>query len=264
MSRLKLKPDYRSPSRITLRLTSPWEESETVLLRLPEAISHAKGHLFCEWNRKDAWPDAKPRRLPEWECAEDGVTLVYTCALQNDVAFGVRVTPGRDMLDLALWVENASSEPLTQISANMCVVLSQAPEFCDRSLKRTYFLHAGRPRAFSTTSPEPASMKRPPWIHCQVRGIAPFDVPADCPWWICRERADDGLVFTESCESGRHLALIWGRALSIVANSTAPCIHSNPRLNDCAPGERVEQRGRLLLNEGKVDLLCSRALDGFE
>jgi len=262
METTRVVPDYRNPSRIALWTHLPWNGGR-VLLRLPEALSSRSGHFFCEWQRENAWPVSGPLALPEWRSEENRPGIGYECELRNGVRFYVRVKPGKDELDMVLGVKNGTSSTLEQVSANMCVVLSDAPEFCDRTLARTYFLFGGKPRLLSSTTPEPAAQKRPPWIHCQVRGIRPLTVPDDCPWWVCRERADDGLIFTESAESRRFVALIWGRASSIVANSRTPCVHSNPLLGDCEPGAVVEQAGRLLLHEGNVDLLCFRALDGF-
>jgi hypothetical protein len=264
MRGLTVKPDYGRSGRIGLRVALPWRAEDWVLLRLPEAISHAEGMLFCEWEKAGAWPAGEPRLLPEWRWGEGGA-LGYECRLPGGVTFYVRVKPGRDEVDMVCGVENGSEKPLRLLAANMCAALSGAPEFCDRGLSRTHFLSGGQPKVLSETTPDPSGVARPPWIHCRVRGVpaAAAEGSEEAPWWVCEETADDGLVFVESSEGGRWAAMIWGRAFSVSANSRTPCVHSNPRLGTCAPGAKVEQPGRLLLYEGRRDLLCMRALDGF-
>lgn len=263
MRRIRLTPDYRSPGRIAAHVTLPWSEQESVLLRLPEALSHSQGFLFREGRAQDAWPSGMPAALPEWQLDAASGTLGYTCTLPGGIEFYAHLRPGRDEVSMVLGVRNGSSRPLSLLGASICAVLSGAAEFCDRSLARTSFLHAGKSRRLSETNPVPASMGRPPWIQCMVIGVPEMKPPQGAGWWVCRERADDGLVFVESREGGRFCAMIWGKAMCISASSLTPCIHSNPRLGECPPGGRAEQAGRLLLYEGRADLMCMRAVDGF-
>ncbi|MCP5110762.1 MAG: hypothetical protein GY953_08010, partial [bacterium] len=53
-----------------------------------------------------------------------------------------------------------------------------------------------------------------------------------------------------SADGNRWIATSWERCGRVWGNPRCPCLHSDPVLPDCAPGETVRIRGRLWFHEG--------------
>jgi hypothetical protein len=66
-------------------------------------------------------------------------------------------------------------------------------------------------------------------------------------------------------ESGRRWILIaWDRGGRAWGNVKVPCLHVDPVLPDCPPGERVQLRGRLWFYEGdQVEAQMKQAAQEF-
>jgi peptidoglycan/xylan/chitin deacetylase (PgdA/CDA1 family) len=62
----------------------------------------------------------------------------------------------------------------------------------------------------------------------------------DAPFAACRDRSGKRWVVTA-----------WERCVRAWGNPPCPCLHSDPKLPDCAPGETVRVRGWLSFHEGK-------------
>ena len=57
----------------------------------------------------------------------------------------------------------------------------------------------------------------------------------------------------------------WERCGRAWGNAEVPCLHADPVLPDCKPGETVRVRGRLWFYEGKdIEQELERAQAGFQ
>jgi hypothetical protein len=120
--------------------------------------------------------------------------------LPNGAIFGAEAIAGRDGVAMKLWLDNQSSEQLTGLNVQNCVMLKHAAGFAERT---------GDNKVFAA------------------------------PFAACRDASGTRWIITgwESCERP------WG-------NPQCPCLHADPRLPDCPPGQRVALRGWLSFYEG--------------
>jgi hypothetical protein len=182
-----------------------WPGGGYAVADVPEAIWHdragkrellylAHTHVPTIWDRKRV----NLSRL-EWQRGEGGV-LTSERRLPDGVAFGAKVTPGKDGVRMELWLKNGTKETLTGLQVQMCVMLRGLAGFDERSNDNKVF--------------------------------AP-------PFAACRDRPGKRWVITgwEPCVRA------WG-------NPPCPCLHSDPRIPDCAPGKTERVRGWLSFHEG--------------
>ncbi len=73
-------------------------------------------------------------------------------------------------------------------------------------------------------------------------------------------RFEDGVAAIQSDDGTRWILVAFDHYRRVWGNPPVPCIHSDPVLPDCAPGERVEVTGRMWFYEGEdVDGEIARA-----
>jgi hypothetical protein len=121
------------PSRETkVSVFTPWDPSAYAVIDLPEAIwcdqeliylAHA--HIPTRWDKQSL---TLPRL--EWNRRDDG-TLDVARKLPDGVAFGARVVPKHDRVDMELWLYNGSTRRLTDLRVQVCVMLKGIPEMSD-------------------------------------------------------------------------------------------------------------------------------------
>ena len=112
----------------------PWDPEGYVVIDVPEAIWHnipggrellylAHTHVPTTWDRQQI-------TLPplEWERQRGGVLQVQRM-LPNQVAFGARLTPSAEAVRMELWIHNGSTETLSGLRVQNCVMLRDAPGF---------------------------------------------------------------------------------------------------------------------------------------
>jgi hypothetical protein len=101
-----------------------------VIVDLPEAIFSNLGLLFLAHTHVPTiWNDQNVI-IPntDWMRDPDG-SLHMVCSLPNGVRFGSSIRPGRGCADLEVWLENGTSEPLTGLRTQVCVMLKGATGF---------------------------------------------------------------------------------------------------------------------------------------
>jgi hypothetical protein len=116
----------------------PWDPQSYVVIDVPEAIWHnipggrellylAHTHVPTTWDRQQI-------TLPplEWERHRGGVLEVER-VLPNQVAFGARLTPSAEAIRMELWIRNGSSQALTGLRVQNCVMLRNARGFNQQS-----------------------------------------------------------------------------------------------------------------------------------
>ena len=122
------------PQRETkISVFTPWNNGY-VVVDVPEAIwlGHAQKrqllylahtHIDTMWSKQQV--NLKPI---EWRRLADGVLQVER-QLPNKVRFGAKVTPGAKAVRMEMWITNGSSETLTGLRVQNCVMLKAAKDF---------------------------------------------------------------------------------------------------------------------------------------
>jgi hypothetical protein len=112
----------------------PWDQTQYVVVDVPEAIWNGAGekrallylahtHVPTKWSRQGI--ELEPL---EWTRNDDG-SLEVERRLPNHVAFGAKVVPSRDVVEMELWLTNGSDETLTGLDVQNCVMLRGAADF---------------------------------------------------------------------------------------------------------------------------------------
>ena len=107
----------------------PWESSGYAVVDVPKAIFSNLGltylahtHIPSIWDIQNLWLDNI-----DWKREASGLSNSRT--LPNQVTYGVLLTPSAKTVDMELWLKNDSSEVLTGLRVQVCVMLKGAPEF---------------------------------------------------------------------------------------------------------------------------------------
>ena len=118
----------------------PWDPDSYVVIDLPELITSDMGHLFLAhthvptiWNDRNVWLD----NVDLQERSDGGLDLQWT--LPNGVAFGSSLRPGRDAVELGLWLRNGLDRPLAGLRTQLCVMLKGAAGFAAQTVANKVF-----------------------------------------------------------------------------------------------------------------------------
>ena len=119
------------PQRETkVTVFTPWDTESYVVVDVPEAIWSNLGLTYLAHTHIDTIWDRKKISLPqlEWEVNEDG-SLSHRRDLPNGIAFGAEVEAHEKHVEMELWLENGTSEKLTDLRVQNCVMLKGAESF---------------------------------------------------------------------------------------------------------------------------------------
>lgn len=113
------------PQRETkISVFAPWDDSSYVVVDVPEALWSNLGltylahtHVPTLWTRQNV-------ELPqlEWMRNKDG-TLEIERKLPNGIAFGVKITPAKDTVQMEMSLTNGTKEKLSDLRVQMCAML---------------------------------------------------------------------------------------------------------------------------------------------
>lgn len=180
---------------------TPWKRHDYVVVDVPEAIWSNLGltylahtHVPTVWTRQNV----ELERL-EWNRRDDG-TFDIRRTLPNGIEFSAKIQPTPHAVHMDLWLYNGTSEMLTDLRVQNCVMLKSAEGFNEQTKEN--------------------KVSRQPYTAC---------------------RSDDGRRWVITAWEPNHRA--W-------ANERCPCLHSDPKFPDCAPGEIKRVRGWLSFYEG--------------
>lgn len=190
------------PQRDTkVSIFAPWDERSHVVVDVPEAIWSDLGltylahtHIDTLWSRRGIAMEPV-----EWSRRADGA-LVSERRLPNGIAFGVRVTPATNHVAFRWWLRNGTSNTLSNLRAQACVMLGHAAGFETQS---------------STN-----------------------------------KRLEGPLAAVRDPSGRRWIITAWQGSARSWQNPPVPCLHSDPLLPDCPPGETREAQGWLWFYEG--------------
>jgi hypothetical protein len=119
------------PQRETkISVFTPWDEWSYVVLDVPEAIFSNRGLLYLAHRHVPTIWEEQGIALPrlEWIRHDDG-SLEFERVLPDGVRFGTRIVPGAREVRMEMWLHNGTSEPLTQLRVQNCVMLKAAVGF---------------------------------------------------------------------------------------------------------------------------------------
>jgi peptidoglycan/xylan/chitin deacetylase (PgdA/CDA1 family) len=195
------------PRRDTkVSIFAPWAGGGYAVADVPEAVWHndpsgrrkllflAHTHVPTIWDER-----GQTLRSREWVAMADG-SFEVSHSLPNKVTLTSRVAPGQDGTRMEFRVQNGSTEILTGLDIQMCMMLKGLTGFEAQSNDNKVF---SPPFAAARD----ASGRR--WI---ITG-----------WDGCKRT--------------------WG-------NAPCPCLHSDPRVPDCPPGESRSVKGWASFYEG--------------
>jgi peptidoglycan/xylan/chitin deacetylase (PgdA/CDA1 family) len=188
------------PRRDTkISIFAPWADGGYAVADVPEAVWHnaSSGQrklLFLAHTHVPTVWDEQGQTLPprEWTAAADG-SFEVSHDLPNRVTLTSRVDPGQDGTRIEFRVTNGSTETLTGLDVQMCVMLKGLAGFEAQSNDNKVF--------------------QPPFAAAR---------DASGRRWI--------ITAWDGCKRA------WG-------NPPCPCLHSDPRVPDCPPGESRTVRG---------------------
>ncbi len=123
------------PQRETkISVFAPWDETSYVVADVPEAIWSNLGLTYLAHTHVPTiWTKAGVTLPPlEWTRDADG-TLQCERRLPNGISFGTKVRPGPAAVRMEMWLTNGTSEPLSDLRVQNCVMLKAAAGFADQT-----------------------------------------------------------------------------------------------------------------------------------
>ena len=137
-----------APQRETkFSVFAPWDNSAYVVVDLPEAIWSNHGLTYLAHTHIDTvWTKRGIKLKPmEWERLKNGV-LKLKRKLPNGLTYEAKVVPGPKGVKMELSLHNGTSETLSDLRIQNCVMLKKLPGFNeqtnDNKLKQTPFIAA--------------------------------------------------------------------------------------------------------------------------
>ncbi len=197
------------PQRETkVSIFAPWADGGYAVADVPEAVWFepttkppprellylAHTHVPTTWDRQQI--ELQPL---EWTRHEGG-TLTLDRELPNRVTLSSKITPSKDGVRMEFKVTNDSSEKLTGLRVQMCVMLAGLTGFTQQTNDNKIL-------------------------------AAPFAA--------CHDETKKRWIITG-----------WQRCVRAWGNPPCPCLHSDPQVEDCPPGESKSLRGWLSFYEG--------------
>lgn len=109
---------------------TPWDPNSYVVVDLPEAIWSNLGLTYLAHTHIDTIWTRQGIELPklEWNRRADG-TLDIERQLPNGIAFGAKVNPRREAVNMELWLKNGMKERLSDLRVQICVMPKMAKGF---------------------------------------------------------------------------------------------------------------------------------------
>ncbi|MDH4239252.1 MAG: hypothetical protein OEW48_06790 [Phycisphaerae bacterium] len=109
---------------------TPWDANSYVVVDVPEAIWSNLGLTYLAHTHIDTIWTKQGIELPklEWNSRADG-TLDIERKLPNGIAFGVKVKPTKEAVDMELWLKNGTNQKLSDLRIQNCVMTKMAAGF---------------------------------------------------------------------------------------------------------------------------------------
>ncbi len=129
------------PQRETkLSIFTPWDADSYVVADIPEAIWSNLGltylahtHVETVWDKQGIAMEPE-----EWQRHADG-SYSMDRTLPNGITFGTRAMPRKDGVLMEMWLKNGTSEALSGMRVQNCIMLKGAEGFTDHSNENKVF-----------------------------------------------------------------------------------------------------------------------------
>ena len=176
-----------APQRDTKASVFLPDGSGYVVVDLPEAIWSNLGLTYLAHTHiATVWGDRELPKL-EWTRRKEG-GLEFVRELPNGIAFGARIVAAEDRknrVNMVMWIRNGSGEPLTDLRAQVCVMLKGARGFNGRTgankiigKNQVAVRHIEDPNRWIITGWLPCHR---PWQNPSVPCLHADPAFADCP-----------------------------------------------------------------------------------
>jgi hypothetical protein len=235
----KWRPHYAFEQIAWVR--PPWGGDEYLWLDFPEAIFVGQNlHFLSHVNPGivSMYPE-----LPgvEWQPADGGIS--FERVLPNGLKFGGSVRQAAPAkVDLHLYLENGTKEPLREITLQTCAFLHGIKEFAELTRDNKF-------------------------VYVRGKGWVPFETARDTfepkgkyqlGWRRGPAVADWPVMIVKAKDADHWFGMTWYKdTLSLVGNKSHPCLHADPFFHDLDPGQRADIHGSLLFFEGTLDGLTA-------
>jgi hypothetical protein len=119
---------------------APWDPNSYVVVDVPEAIWSNLGLTYLAHTHIDTIWTKQGVELPklEWNRRADG-SLDIERTLPNGIKFGVKVGPTKEAVRMEMWLENGTTERLTDLRVQICVMPKMAAGFADQTNENKVF-----------------------------------------------------------------------------------------------------------------------------
>ncbi len=109
---------------------TPWDVNSYVVVDVPEAIWSNLGLTYLAHTHIDTIWLQQGIELPklEWNRRKDGM-LDIERKLPNGIAFGVKVKPSKEAVQMELWLKNGTNQKLSDLRIQNCVMTKMAAGF---------------------------------------------------------------------------------------------------------------------------------------
>lgn len=126
------------PQRETkISVFSPWDEKGYVVVDVPEAVFSNLGLTYLAHTHIPTIWDEQNIRLPQLEWTKEADDFVMLRTLPNGIKIRSQVSPGKQGVTMKMSLTNGTSEPLTGLRAQVCVMLSAMPGFSTQTARRS-------------------------------------------------------------------------------------------------------------------------------
>jgi hypothetical protein len=164
-------------------------------------------------------------------------------------------------------LQNGGQQPVVDFTPGFCLQLAGA--YSPTTFAYTIIPRAGEPFPLSMGRyfvDRPAMWANVGWVRADFTGSAAYadrmkQGPAFKPnadQWI-RETGDSPLLARRLPGRDAWIAWLWPNATGYFGNTQSPCMHMDPILPECPPGQRRSLFGRLLCFDGPWEKLYALA-----
>jgi hypothetical protein len=114
----------------------PWNATGYAVIDLPEAIFCNLGLLFLAHTHVPTIWDQQGEKVSNIDWTKTGDSLHFERVLPNGVKFGAAIKPEAKRADCEIWLTNGTSEKLTGLRTQVCLMLKGAQGFNEQSRER--------------------------------------------------------------------------------------------------------------------------------
>lgn len=193
----------------------------------------------------------------DWSGPDERGVVSTSWTTEGRISYALSLIPGRDYVDAEMTVSNLGDEVWHDVFAFNCLNPTNAPEFKDMELERTFVSIHGEPRALSSVElvqgERPLEFyphQRTPWTHIPrfMRNFQQSNpTRPDGSWMVTLSKPEAGYIAAASLAS-----------TFLFENREFCCIHAPTNFGDIGPGESSTTLSRFYLAKGDLEDFLER------